>query len=151
MKRIALLTVIAVAPFLMAAMGMDEQPSYRAYEAPLLAPPADSVPVTGRETITRSDEPRNPVTAAESTLSRGKELFEINCVMCHGRTSDKRGPVGLKLNPPPPGLNKAMVQRLSDAAIYKAMTFGFGRMPSFRERLQPRERWLVVTYLRTRN
>ena len=150
MRRVALLAVIAAAPLMMAALGMDEQPSYRPYKPPILSSPPGSVPVTGVESTTRSDEPKNPVAASDSIIARGKELFETNCAMCHGRTPDKRGPVGLKLKPPPPGLDHTMVQGLNDAAIYKAMTFGFGRMPSFRERLLPRERWLIVTYLRTR-
>ena len=39
MKRIARLAILAAAPLLMAALWMDEQPSYKPYEAPVLAPP----------------------------------------------------------------------------------------------------------------
>jgi mono/diheme cytochrome c family protein len=150
MKRTTRLAVLAAAPLLMAAIWMDEQPSYKAYKAPVLAPPAGSVPVSGREIVPQG-ELHNPVTPTAASLAEGKALFDINCAMCHGQTSARRGAVGLKLNPPPPGLEHAMVQGLSDTVIFRAITFGFGRMPSFRERLLPRERWLIVTYLRTRN
>ncbi len=43
-----------------------------------------------------------------------------------------------------------MVKGLSDATIFKAMTFGFGRMPVFQDKLSPRERWCLVNFLRTR-
>jgi hypothetical protein len=42
------------------------------------------------------------------------------------------------------------VQERSDAAFFKAITFGFGRMPPFKDKLSPRERWDLVNFLRTR-
>ncbi len=150
MKRIARLAILAAAPLLTAALWMDKQPSYKPYEAPVLAPPAGSVPVSGKEIVSQDAEPHNPVTSTEATLEEGRTLFEINCAICHGRTSAEPGQVGKKLTPPPPGLGRDLVQGRSDAAIFKAITFGFGRMPPFRDKLLPRERWLLVNFLRTR-
>ena len=150
MKRIPMLIILAAAPLLTAALWMDEQPSFKAYEAPAIAPPAGSVPVSGKEVVQRGAEPRNPVASTEASLIQGKGLFEINCAMCHGRTSAERGPVGKKLTPPPPGLDRIVVRSRSDAHIFSAVTFGFGRMPSFQDKLTPGERWNLVNYLRTR-
>jgi mono/diheme cytochrome c family protein len=150
MLRIARLVILVVAPLLMAALWMDDQPSYKAYEAPVLAPPAESVPASGRETVSQGADLRNPVAPTSASLSQGKSLFDINCAMCHGQTSARRGPVGQKLTPPAPGLPPDLLQKRSDSHIFKAMTFGFGRMPSFRGRLAPLERWHLVNYLRTR-
>jgi mono/diheme cytochrome c family protein len=129
---------------------MDRQPSFKPYEAPVLSPPATAVPVSGRETVSRTSRLVNPVVPDAASLAEGKKLFDINCAMCHGETSAKPGPVGRKLSPPPPGLDRVLVGGLSDAAIFKAITFGFGRMPPFRDKLIPRERWHLVNYLRTR-
>ena len=150
MKRIAKWTILTATPLLMAAIWMDEQPSYKPYQAPVLAPPRDSVPVTGKEIITQQSDVKNAVPPTPAFLAQGKTLFETNCAMCHGQTSAERGPVGRKLVPPPPGLGHDMVQGLSDATIFKAITFGFGRMPPFQEKLTPHERWCLVNYLRTR-
>ncbi|HEY6871935.1 MAG TPA: cytochrome c [Geobacteraceae bacterium] len=150
MKRIAQLAVLAVSPLLVAALWMDEQPSYKAYKAPVLSPPADSVPVSGKEIVSRESELHNPVAPTAASVAQGKMLFEINCAMCHGHTSVQRGPVGQKLKPPPPGLAPEMVQGLRDSDIFKAITFGFGRMPPFRERLMSPERWDLVNFLRSR-
>jgi mono/diheme cytochrome c family protein len=150
MKRIARLAILAAAPWLMAAIWMDEQPAYKAYKPPILTPPAGSVPVTGKETVSRDAQLRNPVPAKEESVVRGKTLFDINCAMCHGQTSAERGPVGKKLTPPPPGLDNDMVKSLSDSEIFKAITFGFGRMPSFLGKITPQERWNLVNFLRTR-
>ena len=150
MKQIAKLVVLIVAPILIAAIWMDDQQSYKPYKAPVLAPPAGAVPVTGREIVSQESELKNPMPPTPASVAAGKALFEINCLICHGQTSAERGPVGKKLVPPPPGLDHDMVKGLSDSAIFKAMTFGFGRVPVFRDKLTPQERWNLVNFLRTR-
>ena len=150
MKRSFGLAIMAVVPLLTAAMWMDRQPSIKPYQAPVLMPPSSSVPVSGRELVSRDGELKNPVAPNAASVAQGKALFAINCAMCHGETSAERGPVGKKLVPPPPGLDRDMLQGLSDSAIFKAVTFGFGRMPPFQDKLSPRERWDLVTFLRTR-
>jgi mono/diheme cytochrome c family protein len=150
MKRIPRVVIFVAAPLLMAALWMDRQPSYKPYQAPVLTPPAGSVPVSGREIIPEEGELRNPVAATPTSLAQGKALFEINCAICHGQSPAEPGPVGMKLKPPPPGLNHEMVGDLSDSAIFRAVTFGFGRMPPFQDKLTPRERWNLVNFLRTR-
>ena len=154
MKRIARMAtrmaIVAVAPLLMAALWMDRQPSYKPYQAPVLAPPAGSVPVTGKELLSQDSNVRNPVAPTATSLGKGKTLFEINCAMCHGTTSAERGPVGRKLKPSPPGLDRELINGRSDTHIFKAISFGFGRMPPFRDKLTPEERWNLVNFLRTR-
>ncbi|HEX9136251.1 MAG TPA: cytochrome c [Nitrospirota bacterium] len=150
MKRRSLLLIMASAPLLMAAIWMDDQQSYKPYKAPVLAPPAAAVPISGKEIVSPESELRNSIAPTEASLSQGKMLFETNCAMCHGLTSTERGPVGKKLVPPPPGLDHDMVKGLSDPTIFKAITFGFGRMPAFQDKLMPRERWNLVNFLRTR-
>ncbi len=150
MKRLLLLLILASAPLLIAAIWMDDQQSYKPYKAPVLAPPSGAVPVSGKEIVSREAELENPIAPTEATLARGKTLFETNCAICHGQTSAERGPVGKKLVPPPPSLDSDMVKALSDTVIFNAVTFGFGRMPAFKDKLMPEERWELVNYLRTR-
>jgi mono/diheme cytochrome c family protein len=151
MKRAATLVILAAAPLLMAALWMDDQPSYRAYEAPVLAPPAGSVPTTGTEPQAPGVELRKPVAVTATSQAAGKALFAINCAMCHGSTPAVRGPVGNKLIPPPPSLDQALLKERSDAHLFTAITRGFGRMPPFQDKLRPQDRWDLVNYLRTRN
>jgi len=144
------LVILAAVPLLTAAIWMDDQQSYKPYKSPVLAPPAGAVPITGREVVSQESELKNPVPSGAESVAAGKALFETNCLICHGQTSAERGPVGKKLIPPPPGLDPAMVKGLSDSTIFKAITFGFGRMPVFQDKLTPQERWNLVNYLRTR-
>jgi mono/diheme cytochrome c family protein len=150
MNGLAKLIILAAAPLLMAAIWLDDQQSYKPYEAPVLSPPASAVPVSGKEIVSQSSELKNPVSPNTESLAQGKALFDVNCALCHGTTSAERGPVGKKLVPPPPGLDHDMVKGLDDSTIFKAVTFGFGRMPAFKDKLLPRERWDLVNYLRTR-
>ncbi len=150
MKLGSTIAILLAAPLLVAAIWMDDQQTYKPYKAPVLSPPAGAVPITGKEIVSQESELRNPLAPTEASLSQGKVLFETNCVICHGQTSAERGPVGKKLVPPPPGLDHDMVAGLSDSAIFKAMTFGFGRMPVFQDKLTPQERWNIVNFLRTR-
>lgn len=150
MKSNMKLIILAVAPLLCAALWMDRQPVHKPYRSPVPVPAAGSVPVSGRETLPEDSEPKNPLQAIPDESARGKELFAVNCAMCHGIANDKPGPVGNKLTPPPPVLDHQLVRERSDSHIFKAITFGFGRMPHFKEKLTATERWQLVIYLRSR-
>src|SRR5919106_3296109 len=64
---------------------MEIQPAYRPMEHPL-PPPARSIPIEGPIAIPGMGAPENPVEADEASVTRGRELFVINCQMCHGQT-----------------------------------------------------------------
>lgn len=142
--------LLAATPLLLAAVWMDQQPSYKPYDAPLLTPPAESVPVTGQELADPKVILSNPTESDAESIARGAELFVINCSFCHGSESGTPGPVGRKLQPPAPVLPAQRLQQLSDGELFQRMTFGVGRMPAFRLRLAPDERWDLVNYLRSR-
>lgn len=141
--------IIAIVPLLMAALVMEDQPSFSPYEAPVLNPPSDSVPITGKEIVSWGSTLKNSVSPDKESVARGETLFTINCRMCHGHKPGEPGPVGQHLTPPPPTPYQERIQRLSDEEIFKRITLGFGRMPPFRTKLIPRERWDVVNFLRT--
>lgn len=147
MSPIVRLAVLALAPLLTAALWMDDQPSYKAYEPPVMASPAGSVPFSGKEAVGRVAQPAPPT---GESLAQGKELFAVYCALCHGQNPAQPGPVGAKLKPPPPGLDREQMKQRSDVHIFNALTRGFGRMPPFRDKLTPQERWSLVNYLRTR-
>lgn len=148
MRSPAKLIILAIAPLLTAALWMDRQPSYKPYQPPIITSPAESVPTSGREV---GSPESNPIKATTQSRAHGKALFAINCTMCHGETSSKPGSVGQKFDPPPPGLDRGRVQELSDAFIFRVITLGFGRMPPFKDKLSPAERWDTVNFLRTRS
>jgi mono/diheme cytochrome c family protein len=150
MRRLSIIVILLASPLLLAALWMDHQPSFKPYQAPVLVPPVTAVPFSSKEIISPEAELKNPAQPTEVSLSKGKKLFEINCAMCHGQTPGKPGQVGAKLKPPPPGLDREMVKGLSDSLIFGAITNGFGRMPPFKGKTLPSERWDLINFLRAR-
>ena len=93
---------------------MHYQPSYRVQEGPRILPPEGSVPITGRAvrytTVEgyRSLSIPQSVSSDPNSVTRGQQLFNTNCVVCHGVNADGAGNI-LKFlpddkGPKPPNL-----------------------------------------------
>lgn len=128
---------------------MEIQPSYDAQEKPLPVP-ARSIPIDGPVSIPNMGAPVNPVPADAVSLERGRTLYEINCVMCHGASGEGNGQIAAFLANKPANLTLPVTQNKSDGALFLTLTNGVtGRMPAMVENLTVRDRWDVVNYLRT--
>ena len=129
---------------------MEIQPAYRAMEEPL-PPPEHSIPIEGPIAIPGLGAPENPMPADEASLARGKELYTINCQMCHGVTGLGNGTIApFLLNFKPANLTSQVAQSKSDGSIFLTISNGLeGRMPALNENLTVSERWDVVNYVRT--
>ena len=128
---------------------MAIQPSYQPMHAPLPVP-ARSIPIEGPALIPNMGAPANPVPADQTSLSRGAELFQINCSVCHGSGGKGDGTVSTYLQNKPADLTAPVVQFLSDGAVFMTITNGIpGYMPALDENLTVRERWDVVNFVRT--
>jgi mono/diheme cytochrome c family protein len=133
---------------------MWDNPAFRPQEEPVRLPPADSVPTKGREHVPLPGTPgaaslQNPEKATESSLLAGKELYGIYCAPCHGATGKGDGPVAKKFVPTPADISTAgHGAHHPDGDLYAVITHGKNGMPAFRTDLAPRERWLVIAYLR---
>ncbi|HLO29587.1 MAG TPA: cytochrome c [Anaerolineales bacterium] len=130
---------------------MEIQPSYRPMENPL-PPPEQSIPIEGPSYIPNSQVlPQNPMKADDASLARGKELFTINCQMCHGATGQGNGPIApflIKFRPA--DLTSPLIKAFSDGQIFMTITNGVpDRMPALNENLTVSERWDVVNFIRT--
>ena len=96
-----------------------------------------SIPVVGGETlptpITEAEQDAakdeaasipNPVPASADSLARGKYLYELNCLVCHGATGVGDGPVGLKF------VTKAPVDLNEDTPKIRPMASCFLLLPA---------------------
>jgi len=128
---------------------MEIQPSFKPMENPL--PVAlNSIPVEGAAFIPGMGAPANPVSPDEISLARGEQLFNINCVICHGKSGKGDGVVAAFFQFKPADLTTVIVQSNSDGAIFLTISNGVnGRMPALNENLNVRDRWDVVNYVRT--
>ena len=128
---------------------MGLQPSYQPMHAPLPVS-ARSIPIEGPAFIPNMGAPANPVPADQTSLSRGAELFQINCSVCHGSGGKGDGTVSTYLQNKPADLTAPVVQFLSDGAVFMTITNGIpDYMPALDENLTVRERWDVVNFVRT--
>ena len=129
---------------------MEIQPSYRQMENPLPVPES-SIPVEGPVTIPGLGAPENPMPGDEASIIRGRELYAINCKMCHGDTGEGTGPVApFLIKFKPANLTSNVVQSKSDGSIFLTITNGIqGAMPPLNENFTVSERWDVVNFVRT--
>jgi mono/diheme cytochrome c family protein len=81
-------------------------------------------------------------------LDRGHERFDIYCAPCHGRTGDGNGMVVQRGYRQPPSLHIDRLRNESVGYFYGVITNGFGTMPAYAPQVPPRDRWLIVAYIR---
>ena len=75
---------------------------------------------------------------------RGKDLYAVNCWMCHGKKGLGDGPAGASLRTPPPAL-AGRIQNL-DAAADLVMQ-GAGDMPGYTETLNRKDATRILQWL----
>ena len=92
----------------------------------------------------------NPFTVNEKNLTRGKEVFSIFCINCHGEKGDGKGYLYTsKLYPyPPANLLSAKIRNNPIGEIYHVVTVGFGVMPQHGSQVRPEDRWKVAMYIK---
>jgi mono/diheme cytochrome c family protein len=142
---------------------MEIQDSFSTQEKPLVVP-ARSIPVEGAAYIPANGAPTNPVPADEVSITRGAEIFALNCVMCHGETGQGTGTIAAFLvKKKPADLTSPLIQTKTDGNLFVSISYGIfnpdnslfpdvkfsGQMPPMNENLTVRERWDVINYIRT--
>lgn len=115
-------------------------------EGPRRAAPAEAIPVSGPVLIAGEPATR-PLEASATSLQRGEMLFEVNCVLCHGRDAEKSGATIAPYLAEAPAMQTERVQGLSPDHIFVVITNGRNRMPSLAENLTPGETWDIVNYI----
>lgn len=103
-----------------------------------------------------ADKTKNPITASEESIAKGKELYltqdKGNCIFCHGETGTGNEANLPKLRRKPADLtNKERMTAMTDGELFWKITKGIpGIMPPGELRMKTEEeRWHVVNYIRT--
>lgn len=96
-----------------------------------------------------ADAVKNPVPAAAESIARGKQIYEKNCLACHGDTGKGDGPAAAALQTRPGDLGDPEMWKRSDGNLFYKITAGRGSMKGFATKLSDAQRWDVVNYIRT--
>jgi len=94
----------------------------------------------------------NPLPRTNRILSAGQQLYQEQCLLCHGPTGRGDGPVGRALSPPPADLQVHMIPGVhDDAQIFEWIELGYpdSQMPAFGEHLTADDIWSLVHFIRT--
>jgi len=96
-----------------------------------------------------SKDVANPVKTDGRTVERGKKLFQTYCVACHGNAGSGDGAMGLKLGYKAANLTLENINQQTDGEIFWKISKGKAPMPSWEPQLLARDRWDLVSYVRT--
>src|SRR5205085_216703 len=91
-----------------------------------------------------------PIQVDEDALKRGRERFQIYCIVCHGATGEGDGMVVRRgFRKPPSYYEDRLQEGVSPAAhFFDVITNGWGAMPSYAEQIPAEDRWKIIAYIR---
>lgn len=146
-------------PYYNYAPDMHYSAAFKAQKEGAMRPlPAGAIPRGFRPySIASMDQAKghiNPLPRSKEHLTKGKELYNVYCIVCHGKFGDGDGTVAALPNwprplfPRPPSLQSDQVRDYKDGQLFHIITMGQNLMPSYAEKLSEEERWQVVHYLR---
>ncbi|MCF1715559.1 cytochrome c [Flavihumibacter sp. RY-1] len=97
---------------------------------------------------------KNPLTnrLTEEDYTETERLYLINCGICHGSKLDGNGPLYNDGKGPYPLAPKNLVsdeiKNMADGTIFHSITYGKNLMGSYASHLTPKQRWMMVQYIR---
>lgn len=87
-----------------------------------------------------------PIT--EPLLRRGQERYNIYCLPCHSPAGDGDGPVVRRGFPAPPTFHQPRLREAPDRHFFDVITYGYGIMVPYANRVTPEDRWAITAYIR---
>ena len=105
---------------------------------------------TKDERVLAGKELKNPFEASEANIERGKRMYGIYCIHCHGDKGDGKGHLFTsgKYKYPIRSLLTPRVQDVPDGEIFHVITLGFGIMGAHGPQISPDDRWKIVNYVK---
>jgi mono/diheme cytochrome c family protein len=132
---------------------MDSQPKDNEYKPSSLFRDGKvlQAPVPGtvaRGDLARADEAKQRPQVTAELLQRGRIEYDVYCSPCHDRVGTGRGIVVQRGMPQPASLHDDRQRAATDQHLFDVISNGFGAMYAHGDRVQPRDRWAIVAYIR---
>ena len=103
---------------------------------------------TGRVTGATNFVEVNPLKIDETVMARGRERYEITCVVCHGAIGDGNGitkKFGMAIVA---NLHDKRIVTMPDGELFHVITHGRNNMGPYGDKITPEDRWAIIYYLR---
>lgn len=84
----------------------------------------------------------------QELLERGRDRFNIYCIVCHGASGHADGMIVQRGFPEPPSYHIDRLREVPIGYFVDVMANGFGRMFSYATRVSPEDRWAIAAYVR---
>lgn len=151
---------IALLLFLLALSGcdesMDQQNRFKTYglatAVPFWPTPGEALPrVPGTVAVgdlQRDADIATPPAVSLPLLRRGRERYDAICAPCHGLTGAGDGIIVARGFPKPAPFDDPRLLRAPARHLVDVIGQGSGRMYPFSDRVEPRDRWAIVGYIR---
>ncbi len=116
----------------------------------LNAPVQSTTDATGNTLVTSFPNAIDefPVPVTKELVERGRERFNIYCIVCHGPVGNGDGMVVRRGFPKPPTYHDDRLRNAPVGHFFDVITNGWGRMSSYAYQVQPADRWAIVAYIR---
>jgi len=89
-----------------------------------------------------------PVKITRAVLDRGQERYNIYCSVCHGLSGEGNGMVVQRGFPKPPSFDEDRLRNAPVGYFYRVITYGYGVMFPYANRVTPEDRWAIAAYIR---
>lgn len=86
-----------------------------------------------------------------ASVKEGKTLYTSYCTPCHGDKGKGDGPAAAALNPKPADHTSASMLSETDGSLFYKISEGRTPMPQYKTTFTEKQRWELVTYIRTLN
>jgi mono/diheme cytochrome c family protein len=90
---------------------------------------------------------KNPLEISEKNTEKGKVLYGMYCVVCHGKQGDGQG--DLVKNEKFLGIPNYKDRDITEGSVYHVLMYGKGLMGSHSSQLTYEERWQIVQHVQT--
>jgi len=102
------------------------------------------------ERIRAGKELVNPFKSTDDVLVRGKQVYNVYCLQCHGADGNGTGSLFTSGLYPlkPRSLVGDVAKNLKDGEIFYSITLGFVSMGPHGAQIKPDDRWKIISYIR---
>jgi len=95
-----------------------------------------------------ADDLKNPIQNNLIAEQKGKEIYNLYCLSCHGEYGFGDGGAGASFERKPANFHQKKIKAQTDGSLFWKLTNGRTNMPAFKESLSEEQRWQLVSYIR---